>query len=43
VLRERVAGPGPDRALAPDLAAATELVSGGAVVAAVEREIGALA
>jgi histidine ammonia-lyase len=43
VLRERVAGPGPDRALAPDLAAATELVSGGALVAAVENEIGGLA
>ena len=43
LLREQVGGPGPDRALAPDLAAATELVSSGAIVTAVEREIGALA
>jgi histidine ammonia-lyase len=41
-VRERVAGPGPDRWLAPDLAAAEELVAGGALVAAVEAEIGEL-
>jgi histidine ammonia-lyase len=43
VLRARVPGPGPDRALAPDLAAATELVASGAVVEAVAGAIGALA
>jgi histidine ammonia-lyase len=41
-LRERVAGPGPDRRLAPDLAAAEELVASGALLAAVEDAIGAL-
>ena len=35
-------GPGPDRWLAPDLAAAERLVAGGALVAAVESEIGEL-
>jgi histidine ammonia-lyase len=30
VVRSRIAGPGPDRVLAPDLAAAEELVVGGA-------------
>jgi histidine ammonia-lyase len=42
-VRERIAGPGPDRHLAPDLAAADELVVGGAVVSAVEDAVGALA
>jgi histidine ammonia-lyase len=41
-VRERIGGPGPDRHLAPELAAAEELVSGGGLVAAVEAEIGAL-
>ncbi|HKF76327.1 MAG TPA: histidine ammonia-lyase [Candidatus Dormibacteraeota bacterium] len=41
-LRERVAGVGPDRFLAPELAAAEELVRMGAVVAAAERVAGAL-
>ncbi|MBX5470660.1 MAG: histidine ammonia-lyase [Thermoleophilaceae bacterium] len=41
-LRERVAGPGEDRRLAPDLAAAEELVRSGALLRAVEAEIGAL-
>ena len=41
-LRERVAGPGPDRRLAPDLAAAEELVATGALQCAVEAEIGGL-
>ena len=41
-LREHVPGPGPDRFLAPELAAAEELVGSGAVVAAVEAQIGAL-
>jgi histidine ammonia-lyase len=38
----RVPGPGVDRWLAPELAAAEELVGSGAVVAAVEEEIGEL-
>jgi histidine ammonia-lyase len=42
-LRDRVAGPGPDRHLAPDLAAAEELITSGALLGAVEAEIGALA
>ncbi len=42
-VRERIPGPGPDRWLAPELAAATELVSSGALLAAVEGEVGALA
>jgi histidine ammonia-lyase len=42
VVREHVAGPGPDRRLAPDLAAAARLVADGDLVAAVEAEIGAL-
>jgi histidine ammonia-lyase len=41
-VREHVAGPGPDRWLAPDLAAAARLVADGDLVAAVEAEIGAL-
>jgi len=42
-LRERVAGPGPDRELAPDLAAAEDLVASGALLAAVTDAIGGLA
>jgi histidine ammonia-lyase len=42
-LRTRVAGPGPDRRLAPDLAAVEELIASGALLGAVEAEIGALA
>jgi histidine ammonia-lyase len=41
-LRARVAGPGPDRHLAPDLGAAEELIASGELLAAVEAEIGAL-
>jgi histidine ammonia-lyase len=39
-LRERVDGPGPDRFLSPDLAAAEELTLSGALPAAVEPAIG---
>jgi histidine ammonia-lyase len=42
-LRGRVPGPGPDRVLAPELADAEALVRSGELLAAVEREIGALA
>ena len=42
-VRARVAGPGPDRWLAPDLAAAEELVAGGALLDAVEAAVGAMA
>jgi histidine ammonia-lyase len=42
-VRERVPGPGPDRWLAPELAAAEQVVGSGAVVEAVEAAIGALA
>ena len=42
-VRSRVDGPGPDRRVAPDLAAAEELVAGGAVVEAVEAAVGAMA
>jgi histidine ammonia-lyase len=42
LLRERIAGPGPDRFLAPDLAAATELVQSRAVLGAAESVRGAL-
>jgi histidine ammonia-lyase len=42
-LRERVEGPGPDRQVAPDLAAAENLIATGALLDAVEAEIGALA
>src|SRR5204862_7171381 len=37
-----VPGPGPDRLLSPELAAAAQLVRDGAIVRAVEREVGAL-
>jgi histidine ammonia-lyase len=43
LLRERVPGPGPDRHLAPEIEAATALVTSGAVVTAVEERIGELA
>ena len=42
-VRERIAGPGPDRHLAPDLAAAEELVASGGVLRAVEAAVGELA
>lgn len=42
LLRTRIAPPGPDRYLAPDLAAAEELVREGRVLAAAEGVIGAL-
>jgi histidine ammonia-lyase len=42
-LRARVAGPGPDRRVAPDLAAAEDLIASGELLGAVEAEIGALA
>jgi histidine ammonia-lyase len=42
IVRERIPGPGPDRWLAPELAAAEELVSSGALLAAVEASVGAL-
>jgi histidine ammonia-lyase len=41
-VRERVAGPGADRYLAPEIAAVVELVRSGAVVGAVEQVIGPL-
>jgi histidine ammonia-lyase len=41
-VRERVGGPGPDRWLAPDLAAAEQLVTSGELVQAVESAIGEL-
>jgi histidine ammonia-lyase len=41
-VRAHIAGPGPDRRLAPDLAAAERLIASGALVAAVETEIGEL-
>ena len=41
-LRQRVAGPGPDRYLAPDIAAAVELVRSGRLVAAAEAACGPL-
>ncbi|HEX8103389.1 MAG TPA: histidine ammonia-lyase [Solirubrobacteraceae bacterium] len=42
-VRERIPGPGPDRFLAPDLAAAEALVASGALVAAAESAAGVLA
>ena len=41
-LRSRVPGPGPDRFLAPELAAVEALVSSGEVLSAVEGAVGAL-
>ncbi len=43
LLRETVPGAGPDRWLAPELAAVEHLVADGALLAAAEAEIGALA
>ncbi|WP_139186779.1 aromatic amino acid lyase [Arthrobacter crystallopoietes] len=42
VLRERVAGPGPDRFLAPELAAAEALIAAGQLRTAVEVATGPL-
>ncbi len=42
VLREKVAGPGPDRWLSPDLRAAEQMLADGSVLAAVEAAIGEL-
>ena len=42
-VRARIEGPGPDRWLAPDLAAANELVTGGVVEEAVEAAVGGMA
>jgi histidine ammonia-lyase len=42
MLRSRVPGPGPDRYLSPELAAAEALVSSGALLSAVEAKIGPL-
>lgn len=41
-LRERVEGPGPDRFLAPEIAAAVGLARSGALVRAAERVVGPL-
>ncbi|MGI5167886.1 histidine ammonia-lyase [Spirillospora sp. CA-253888] len=41
-LRERVPGPGPDRHLAPEIAATTEMVRDGSLVAAAESVVGRL-
>lgn len=41
-LRDHVAGPGPDRFLAPEIEAAATMVGTGAMVAAAESAIGAL-
>ena len=41
-VRERIPGPGPDRYLAPELAAVERLVGSGELLAAVETEIGSL-
>lgn len=41
-LRERVAGPGPDRFLAPELAAAEDLIASGELRIAVEATVGPL-
>src|SRR4051795_1377709 len=43
VVRSRIDGAGPDRRLAPDLAAAEELVAAGAVLSAVEAAVGGMA
>jgi histidine ammonia-lyase len=42
-VRSRIDGPGADRQVAPDLAAAEELVAGGAVLEAVEAAVGVMA
>ncbi|MGH3499008.1 MAG: histidine ammonia-lyase [Nocardioidaceae bacterium] len=43
LIREHVAGPGPDRHLAPEIEAVAELVRTGAIVAAAEAAVGPLA
>jgi histidine ammonia-lyase len=43
VVREHVAGPGPDRHLAPEIEATVELVRSGALVRAAEAAVGTLA
>jgi histidine ammonia-lyase len=42
VLRKRVGGLGPDRVVAPELAAANDLITSGAVVEAAESVVGSL-
>ncbi len=42
-VRERIPGPGADRELAPELAAAEALIAGGGLLSAVETQIGGLA
>jgi len=42
LVRDRIPGPGPDRIVAPELAAAESLVNSGELLDAVEAEIGAL-
>ena len=42
LLRREVKGPGPDRVVAPELAAAIALIKSGAVVAAAEKAVGRL-
>jgi histidine ammonia-lyase len=42
VLRKQVAGPGPDRVVAPELAAAEALVRSGAIIQAAESVVGPL-
>src|SRR5579859_1286325 len=42
VLRRRVGGPGPDRIVAPELAAANDLITSGAVIEAAESAVGSL-
>jgi histidine ammonia-lyase len=41
-VRERIAGPGPDVYVSPDLAAAEALVASGTLLAAVQSSVGAL-
>jgi histidine ammonia-lyase len=41
-LRQEVGGPGPDRVVAPELAAAAALIRSGAVVAAAEKVLGGM-
>ena len=43
LLRRQVDGPGPDRHLAPEIAAAVRLAKSGAIVAAAEEAVGPLA
>jgi len=42
-LRTRVAGPGPDRHLSPEVEAAVEMVADGSLLAAAETAVGPLA